>query len=62
MDGQTVGVNNNADVRKALRFFKERRASVHFIGVEPATLGTSHNPATTSLLAPCGTLRVLRAG
>ncbi len=31
MDVQIFGVNNNADVRKALRFFKERRAGVHFM-------------------------------
>ena len=31
MDVQIFGVNNNADVRKAQRFFKERRAEVHFM-------------------------------
>ena len=31
MDVQIFGVNNNADVRKAQRFFKERRANVHFM-------------------------------
>jgi arsenate reductase-like glutaredoxin family protein len=31
MDVQIFGVNNNPDVRKALRFFKERRAGVHFM-------------------------------
>ena len=31
MDVQIFGVKNNADVRKAERFFKERRISVHFM-------------------------------
>ena len=31
MDVQIFGVNNNNDVRKAQRFFKERRANVHFM-------------------------------
>ena len=31
MEVQIFGVNNNADVRKAQRFFKERRARVHFM-------------------------------
>ena len=30
MDVQIFGVMNDADTRKALRFFKERRANVHF--------------------------------
>ena len=30
MDVQIFGVKNDADTRKALRFFKERRARVHF--------------------------------
>jgi arsenate reductase-like glutaredoxin family protein len=28
---QIFGVKNDADVRKAMRFFKERRAKVHFM-------------------------------
>ena len=31
MDVQIFGVKNNADVRKAERFFKERRIKVHFM-------------------------------
>ena len=31
MDVQIFGVRNNADVRKAERFFKERRVPVHFM-------------------------------
>ena len=31
MEVQIFGVQNNADVRKALRFFKERRSRVHFM-------------------------------
>ncbi len=31
MDVQIFGVNNHNDVRKAQRFFKERRANVHFM-------------------------------
>lgn len=31
MDVQIFGVKNDADTRKALRFFKERRAKVHFV-------------------------------
>ncbi len=31
MDVQIFGVKNNADTRKALRFFKERRIKVHFV-------------------------------
>ena len=31
MDVQIFGVNTNADVRKAQRFFKERRVNVHFM-------------------------------
>ncbi len=31
MEVQIFGVNNNNDVRKAQRFFKERRARVHFM-------------------------------
>ena len=31
MEVQIFGVNNSADVRKAQRFFKERRAHVHFM-------------------------------
>ena len=34
MDVQIFGVNNNADVRKAQRFFKERRANVHFMDLK----------------------------
>ena len=30
MDVQIFGVKNDADTRKALRFFKERRAKIHF--------------------------------
>ena len=31
MDVQIFGTKNDADSRKALRFFKERRAKVHFV-------------------------------
>jgi arsenate reductase-like glutaredoxin family protein len=31
MDVQVFGVKNDADTRKALRFFKERRVHVHFM-------------------------------
>jgi arsenate reductase-like glutaredoxin family protein len=31
MDVQIFGVKNDADTRKALRFFKERRVKVHFV-------------------------------
>ena len=31
MDVQIFGVNKDADTRKALRFFKERRINVHFV-------------------------------
>ena len=31
MDVQIFGVKNDADVRKAERFFRERRARVHFV-------------------------------
>ncbi len=31
MDVQIFGVNKDADTRKALRFFKERRIRVHFV-------------------------------
>ena len=31
MDVQIFGVKNDADTRKALRFFKERRVKVHFM-------------------------------
>ncbi len=31
MEVQVFGVKNDADTRKALRFFKERRIKVHFV-------------------------------
>ncbi len=31
MDVQIFGIKNDADTRKALRFFKERRIQVHFV-------------------------------
>ena len=31
MDVQIFGVKNDATVRKALRFFKERRINIHFV-------------------------------
>lgn len=31
MEVQIFGVKNDADTRKALRFFKERRVKVHFV-------------------------------
>jgi len=31
MDVQIFGIKNDADTRKALRFFKERRIAVHFV-------------------------------
>ncbi len=43
MDVQIFGTKNNADTRKALRFFKERRVNVHFVdlkqkGISPREL------------------------
>jgi arsenate reductase-like glutaredoxin family protein len=34
MDVQIFGTKNNADTRKALRFFKERRIRVHFVDLK----------------------------
>jgi arsenate reductase-like glutaredoxin family protein len=34
MEVQIFGVQKNADTRKALRFFKERRVKVHFVDFE----------------------------
>ncbi len=34
MDVQIFGVHGNADTRKALRFFKERRIKVHFVDLK----------------------------
>ena len=34
MDVQIFGTKNNADTRKALRFFKERRAKVHWVDLK----------------------------
>ena len=34
MDVQIFGVKNDADTRKALRFFKERRVRVHFVDLK----------------------------
>ncbi len=34
MDVQIFGTQKHADVRKALRFFKERRVSVHFVDLK----------------------------
>jgi arsenate reductase-like glutaredoxin family protein len=34
MDVQIFGTRNNADTRKALRFFKERRISIHFVDLK----------------------------
>ena len=31
MEVQVFGIKNDADTRKALRFFKERRVKVHFM-------------------------------
>ena len=31
MEVQVFGIQNDADTRKALRFFKERRVKVHFV-------------------------------
>ena len=31
MDVQIFGVKKDADTRKALRFFKERRIKIHFV-------------------------------
>lgn len=41
MDVQIFGVQKSVDTRKALRFFKERRANVHFVDltVRPASKG-----------------------
>jgi arsenate reductase len=37
MDVQIFGVKNDADTRKALRFFKERRIKVHFMDFKQRT-------------------------
>lgn len=37
MQIQIFGVKNDADVRKALRFFKERRVQVHFVDFKQRT-------------------------
>jgi arsenate reductase len=37
MDVQIFGVKNNADVRKAERFFKERRVKIHFMDFKQRT-------------------------
>ncbi len=37
MDVQIFGVKNDADTRKALRFFKERRIRVHFVDFKVRT-------------------------
>jgi len=37
MDVQVFGVKNDADTRKALRFFKERRVNVHFMDFKQRT-------------------------
>lgn len=34
MDVQIFGIQKSADTRKALRFFKERRVSVHFVDLK----------------------------
>ena len=34
MEVQVFGVQNDADTRKALRFFKERRIGVHFVDLK----------------------------
>jgi arsenate reductase-like glutaredoxin family protein len=34
MDVQIFGTKNNAETRKALRFFKERRVRVHFVDLK----------------------------
>jgi len=41
MNVQIFGIQKSADTRKALRFFKERRADVHFVDlkVRPASKG-----------------------
>lgn len=41
MEVQVFGVRNHADVRKALRFFAERRIKTHFVDfkVRPPSLG-----------------------
>jgi arsenate reductase len=41
MDVQVFGTHKNADVRKALRFFSERRVRVHFVDLKerPASKG-----------------------
>ncbi|MEX2466820.1 MAG: ArsC/Spx/MgsR family protein [Gemmatimonadota bacterium] len=37
MDIQIFGVKNDATVRKALRFFKERRIGIHFVDFKERT-------------------------
>ena len=34
MEVQIVGIKNDSDTRKALRFFKERRVKVHFVDIK----------------------------
>ena len=34
MEVQVFGIKNDADTRKALRFFKERRVKVHFVDLK----------------------------
>ena len=34
MEVQVFGIKNDADTRKALRFFKERRVRVHFVDLK----------------------------
>ena len=34
MEIQVFGIKNDADTRKALRFFKERRVKVHFVDLK----------------------------
>jgi arsenate reductase len=37
MNVQVFGIKNDADTRKALRFFKERRVNVHFMDFKQRT-------------------------
>lgn len=40
MEVQIFGVKKNADTRKALRFFSERRVKTHFVDFDERTIAT----------------------
>ena len=51
MDMQIFGVKNDADTRKALRFFKERRIRVHFVDFKARGL-SAHIAARRIIKSP----------